>query len=465
MPAPIDMLPRCARFTAYRRSRATSIPLLVAVTSVVLVTALSSCSLRPGKKAPLRAMYYEDVPNWGLPTEGSGLGGASDPEIDISTGNVATTSLPTASSSSSSEAPVTGAEQCPTDLGGLVVGQQCVAGVGGCARGGSITCDGSEIACSAVAAEPKPEVCNGIDDDCDGFVDDDVTPTECSAGIGYCQRTSTARCVGGLIVCDAEPGDARPETCNGLDDDCDGWVDEQLDTPEACSVGVGACTRYSDEVCSDGTLICEDVAPGSPDVEHCNGIDDDCNGVVDDNILERLFDDCSVAVGECLRPGVFACTSGQWVCDTSLATPPPDDCNDVDDDCDGEMDEDFVAQSCIIGVGACAQVGSSTCYRGNLYCTLSQNSIDPGVEACNGIDDDCDGETDEDFDVGARCRINAGSCLRDGVLQCNDEGSAECSAGPGEPITDACYDRGDCDASVPVLPLCADAGFGSGSSR
>lgn len=57
----------------------------------------------------------------------------------------------------------------------------CSAGVGGCARNGNIVCSGAGTSCNAVAGEPQPEVCNGIDDNCDGTVDEDPVCIECLA--------------------------------------------------------------------------------------------------------------------------------------------------------------------------------------------------------------------------------------------------------------------------------------------
>ncbi|HEU4402645.1 MAG TPA: MopE-related protein, partial [Candidatus Polarisedimenticolia bacterium] len=80
------------------------------------------------------------------------------------------------------------------------------------------------------------EICNGLDDDCDGLVDEDLGIATC--GTGACART-VSNCVGGVIQT-CTPGTPTAETCNGIDDDCDGAIDQGLGT---ISCGTGACSR------------------------------------------------------------------------------------------------------------------------------------------------------------------------------------------------------------------------------
>ena len=168
-------------------------------------------------------------------------------------------------------------------------GPQGASGRGVC-RGGIQTCGPDGWGPCVGEVLPTAEVCNGLDDDCDGKVDEHVV----IACYGGPQDTlGRGRCKAGYRLCvDGRPGRCqwevhpRPETCNNRDDDCDGKVDNGL--MRACYTG-GAATRDVG-ACRTGRQSCErgdwgpcrgEVRPGS---EVCgNGRDDDCDGLVDDS--------------------------------------------------------------------------------------------------------------------------------------------------------------------------------------
>jgi large repetitive protein len=314
---------------------------------------------------------------------------------------------------------------------------------------------GSDCDDSSAAVSPSAtELCNGIDDDCDGSIDeasatDALTWYADGDGDGYGDPASTTDACSApsgyvATATDCDDGDATvspagTETCNGVDDDCDGSVDEgaasgaptwyadsdgdgygdAASTTAACSQPSGYAASSTD--CDDGDGA---VNPGA--TELCNGIDDDCDGTVDEPdasdattwYLDADGDGYGVSTGTstaCSQPSGYAATATD--CDDGDAAVNPDAtelCNGVDDDCDGSVDEDtasdattWYADSDGDGYGdpastttACSapsgHVATST------DCDDGDAAVSPGAsEWCNGIDDDCDGSVDEDDAVDA----------------------------------------------------------------
>lgn len=94
------------------------------------------------------------------------------------------------------------------------------------------------------------------------------------------------------------------EGCNGKDDDCDTQVDEGLEVGTACTVGVGACARTGVKICAEnGSGAVCNATPGSPTAEVCNNIDDNCNGQVDEGlgIISCGQGGCEHAVAACVN--------------------------------------------------------------------------------------------------------------------------------------------------------------------
>ncbi len=241
---------------------------------------------------------------------------------------------------------------------------------------------------------PTTEICNGLDDDCDGLVDEGFGVGDvCSTGVGACAALGQIVC--GIdqlgTECNAVAGSPSAEACNGLDDDCDGTVDQ------GDPGGGGACATGLTGVCGAGTLHCaggvlQCVQSVAASGEACNGLDDDCDGAVDQGDPGG-GGACATGLAGVCDAGTLHCAGGVLQCVQSVAAS-GEACNGLDDDCDGAVDQGDPG-----GGGACATGLAGVCGAGTLHCAggvlQCVQSVAASAESCNGLDDDCDGAVDE----------------------------------------------------------------------
>ena len=316
--------------------------------------------------------------------------------------------------------------------GERITGDDCDTGLPGVCNDGVQVCIAPEQwACQRVGV-PSEEVCDGVDNDCDGLLNEGVTNACNTCGdvpeeicelpaldndcdglfnegvVNTCIDYSTAnaenpelRCVTmeSCGACDPPPGDICDD---GIDNDCDGIVDED---------GTVLCIGHVEGVGCTGIEYCGDC-PAL--FETCDLIDNDCNGLIDDGVQNICFNFANCATftscDPCGDTPAETCNGRDDDCDGQIdegtrnacgtcGDPPEEVCDGIDNDCDGDVDED-VSNIC----GFCGEIPRETCDGIDNDCDgyvdeeVSNRCGTCGpepLETCNGFDDDCDGTIDE----------------------------------------------------------------------
>ena len=301
--------------------------------------------------------------------------------------------------------------------------QSCNTGLLGVCGAGTTACTGGSIICNQ-DVQPSNEICDGLDNDCNGPVDDGNPGggVVCNTGMpGQCAAGTTA-CTNGAVVCN-QNSQVSPEICDGLDNDCDGAVDEGDPGGGAvCNTGLlGECASGM-TACTNGSVLC--IQDTQATIETCDGLDNDCDGTVDDGNPGGGMACNTGNLGVC-APGTTACTNGTVLCNQNTQSS-SEICDGMDNDCDGGIDENNPGGNvaCNTGnQGVCA-AGTTACTNGSLLCNQNTQA---STEVCDGIDNDCDGGTDENNPGGGvACNTgNPGVCAA-GTTSCTN-GSIVCN--------------------------------------
>ncbi len=272
-----------------------------------------------------------------------------------------------------------------------------------------------KLAVAPLSYAASDTTCDGLDNNCNGAVDELAASAKpVCPSVGVCGALSSPKglCLGGKWLCDFSSlpdYQAVEDRCDGKDNDCDGQTDEEVVAKPSDCKRMGVCAALAAPLCTaQGQWDCGYAqAPDYEDKEtKCDGKDNDCDGEIDTGLQVSSLK-CQSA-GVCAGV-VQACQGGQAICLYSALSGYQafeTTCDTLDNDCDGKTDNLAGTGLPLVGTetNGCLSLGVcdafknqvvKVCSQGSLVCNY--NSI-PGYQAtesaCDGLDNDCDGGTD-----------------------------------------------------------------------
>ena len=291
--------------------------------------------------------------------------------------------------------------------------------------------------------EDEESSCDDVDNDCDGITDEGCPCPYDGKMTGICKNGTKSPEDGSCQAPDAyisgiEDGFQNMDHCDGVDNDCNGAVDEGCPCNFA-NIEKGVCGETTRGYI-DGK--CQKPSSYQNDESICDGRDNDCNGEIDESCTCVVGETQSCYTGPSGTADVGACSSGQQTCEkdgddssfgecTNQTLPSGENCTDgIDNDCDGDTDMadsdcscmPGATQSCYTGpsgtqgVGICAD-GEQTCQQnadGSSWGACTNQTLPKGENCTDGVDNDCDGDTD----------------MNDSACTCNPGATQSCYTGP-----------------------------------
>ncbi|MEZ4798272.1 MAG: MopE-related protein [Flavobacteriales bacterium] len=301
-------------------------------------------------------------------------------------------------------------------------------------------CDGLDNNCDGTIDEGLPGTIFYADNDGDGFGNPDNTVTACALPPGFTTDNTD---------CDDDNPFSYPgaeEICDGYDNNCDGTIDEGFELfpwymdndgdgfgdPTAMLMACAPPMGYTDDNtdCDDSD---SNTFPGAEEL--CDGIDNNCDGTIDEGLNAETFyadldgdgfGDLNNTITACAAPAGYVSDSSDCNDNDAAINPIASDiCDDIDNDCDTFIDEDAIFNDYYAdvdgdGYGDINDIVSScspvTGYVLNsLDCDDTNSEINPDAEeVCDFIDNNCDGEIDEGLFEGD-CADTDGDGVKDGL--------------------------------------------------